>query len=63
MNLHMTTPYYTKIDVQEEIRCAMQHIDNALNKSGVAGSKPITPIQALRLKDAHEALRKSLVEY
>lgn len=63
MNLQMTAPYYQKINNPEEIKAAMRHIDNVLNKSGVGETRPVTPVQAIRLKEAHELLRKSLIEY
>lgn len=59
----MTAPYYQKINGSDEIKAAMRHIDNVLNKSGIGETPPVTPIQAIRLKEARELLRKSLVEY
>lgn len=63
MNLKITAPYYIKIDAEEEIRAAMKHINNVLNQSGIKDNPPIKPVQAVRLKDALEVLRKSLLEH
>lgn len=62
MNLHLTTPCSTEINPQEEIKAAMRHIHNALYETGIGKTPPISKIQAIRLKDAQESLRKSLLE-